>query len=111
MSERKQALYWCRLLILGLFISCSSGCFSQDPETTVTVIVSGLTSDDDRDKVNESLKGMADGSSHFIKSSWSGSTTTFKLSPVKDVDAFSKKVNFGEVTEVKDRTVKVSFQE
>lgn len=98
------------LLLFGILLS--AGCsfsFEQDPEETVTVEVSGVTNDDDRDEVSETLKGMTDGSSHILHSSWSGNTVTYSLSPVKDVDAFSKKINFGKVTEVKDRTVKVDF--
>jgi len=33
-----------------------------------------------------------------------------ELFPVSDVQAFSKKIDFGRVVEVKDRTVKVEFE-
>jgi hypothetical protein len=36
-----------------------------------------------------------------------GGVLTVELSPVKDVEAFARKIDFGKVTEVKDRTVTV----
>jgi hypothetical protein len=35
---------------------------------------------------------------------------TFELSPVNDVEAFAKKINFGKVTEVKDRRVIIELE-
>lgn len=45
----------------------------------------------------------------MMTSSASGDKMTVELSPVEDIDAFSRKINFGEVIEVDGRTVKVKF--
>ena len=89
-----------------------SGCnlkFEHDPEKTVTIEITGSMTDDERDQIGEILKGMTDGTSHMLTSSWAGEKATIKLSPVFDVEAFSRKINFGKVTEVDGRTVKVEF--
>ena len=94
-------------LLVGVLASLV-GC-NQDPAVTVTVEISGISAESDREDVKESLEGMTDGSSYSTNSSHSGSKMTISLSPVSDVDAFVKKINFGTVTEVKGRTVKVDF--
>jgi hypothetical protein len=102
------------VLLLAAVLPNLAGCnfsFEQDPATTVTVEISGISDEGDREQVEETLKGMTDGSSHSIASSWSGDKMTVNLSPVGDVQAFSRKINFGEVTEVDGRTVKVKFVE
>jgi hypothetical protein len=73
------------------------------------VEITGVDNEDDRDEIQETLKGMTDGSSHLMTSSSSGKKMTVRLSPVKDVQAFSRKINFGEVTQVDGRTVRVEF--
>ena len=88
--------------------SCSFN-FEHDPAETVTVEITGVNDEDDRDEIRETLKGMTDGSSHLMTSSSSGKKMTVRLSPVKDVQAFSRKINFGEVTQVDGRTVRVEF--
>jgi hypothetical protein len=98
--------------IVAAIVLCLAGCgisFEHDPAKTVTVVITGISADADREEVGETLKGMTDGSSHLMTSSSSGTTMTVKLSPVSDVEAFSRKINFGEVTEVDERTVKVDF--
>ena len=50
-----------------------------------------------------------DGNGHMITTTYSGKTMNITLSPVSDVDAFSKKIDFGEVTETDGRSLKVDF--
>ncbi len=98
--------------IVAAIVFSLAGCgisFEHDSAKTVTVVITGISTAADREEVGETLQGMTDGSSHLMTSSSSGSTMTIKLSPVTDVEAFSRKINFGDVTEVKDRTVKVTF--
>jgi hypothetical protein len=100
------------LLVLAVILLAHSSCnfsLKHDPAKTVTVEIIGVDNEDDRDEIRETLKGMADGSSHLMTSSSSGEKMTVKLSPVSDVQAFSRKINFGEVTQVDGRTVRVEF--
>ena len=102
------------LPILAAFLLTLSSCgisFEQDPAKTVTVEITGVNDSKDRDDIQETLKGMTEGSSHMMTTSSSGDKMTVKLSPVGDVEAFSQKINFGKVTEVDGRTVKVEFVE
>ena len=100
------------LLLLAVVIS--GGCninFEQDPAETVTVEISGISDEADRESVQETLTGMTDGSNHFYTSSYSGDQMSISISPVSDVEAFAKKINFGNVTnvDVASRTVTVEF--
>ena len=94
--------------LLALCLLSLPGC-NQDPGVTVTLEITGISDQDDRKDLLETLKGMTDGSSHSMTSNWSGDRMTIKLSPVSDVDAFVKKIGFGTVTDVSGRTVKVDF--
>ena len=94
-------------VLVACLVTCA-GC-QQDPATTVTVEIKGINAEQDRDQVGETLKGMTDGSSHYMTSNFTGDTLTVKLSPVTDVQSFSRKINFGEVTSVEGRTVKVTY--
>jgi hypothetical protein len=85
-----------------------SGC-GYGPEQTVTVEISGVADDAARDEITEALKTMTDSSGHSISTTSSGDSMKVTLAPVSDVDAFAKKIKFGEVTEVRDRVVKVSI--
>jgi hypothetical protein len=99
-------------MVLLAVLLPQSGCnlsFEQDPATTVTVEITGVDNDSDRENIQETLKEMTDGSSHMMTSSSFGDTMTVSLSPVEDAEAFSKKINFGKVTEVDGRTIKVEF--
>jgi hypothetical protein len=112
MSVQSQPLRSTMLPILAaglLMLSSCSFSFEVDPATTVTVEIIGVNDEEDRDDIRETLIGMTDGSSHMMTSSASGDKMTVELSPVEDIAAFSRKINFGEVIEVDGRTVKVSF--
>ena len=93
-----------------LAVLLGSGCrMEHDPATMVTVEVTGIADDAARDEVVEILKGMTDGNSHLLTSTWDGQTMAVQLSPVADVSSFSRRINFGKVTEVNGRTVKVDY--
>ena len=113
MSVQSPARFrYAALPILAAVLLTLSSCnisFEQDPAKTVTVEITGVNDDVDGDEIRETLKGMAEGSSHMMTSSSSGDKLTVKLSPVGDVEAFSQKINFGKVTEVDGRTIKVDF--
>jgi hypothetical protein len=98
------------ILVLALAASLLSGCnVSHDPEKTVSVEIIGIRTDAERKQVRETLKRMTDGSSHYITSISSGNSMTVRVSPVSDVEKFSRRINFGKVIEVRGREVKVDF--
>lgn len=91
------------LIAVVLLGGCSYG-----PEQTVTIEITGELDDAEQEQIIEKLKTMTDGSSHSMSSFSSGNSTTIELAPVGDVQAFADKIDFGEVTAVEGRTVKVS---
>jgi hypothetical protein len=82
------------------------------PETTVTVEVIGVINDSTRDEILDKLRGMlhAPRSGEIFEASQVGTKLTVKLSPISDAESFSRKIDFGKVTEIKDRTVKVEVK-
>ena len=95
---------------LALAAIAVQGCSLQhDPAKTVELEISGISSESDRDAVKERLGDMTDGGGHMMSSTYFGSALNVKLSPVSDVDAFVKKINFGDVTSVEGRKIKVKF--
>ncbi len=78
----------------------------DSPENTVTIKIMGVTDDATKDAIKDKLKTMTDGG-HSMSLMKMGGVLTVELSPVKDVEAFARKIDFGTVTEVKDRTVTV----
>lgn len=114
MSQGKMRFRCAALTMLAVGLLTQSSCnisLEHDPAKTVIVEIAGVKDEKDRDEIKETLTGMAEGSSHMMTSSWSGDKMTIKLSPVGDVKAFSRKINFGKVTEVDERTIKVDFVE
>ncbi|MEX0939660.1 MAG: hypothetical protein WDZ59_17480 [Pirellulales bacterium] len=102
--RREVAMTVCFAILLPTLGGCE-----HDPAKTVNLQITGVSDEATRDEIQETLEGMTDGSSHFMTTTWSGETMRVKLSPVTDVEAFTRKINFGEVVEVDDRTVKVQF--
>ena len=106
----RMALQCFTLLALAGFLLTQVGCnisLEQDPEKTVSVEISGVKASE-RETITETLEGMVDGSGgHSMFSSFAGESMSVSLSPVSDPEAFAKKINFGKVTEVKERTIKV----
>jgi hypothetical protein len=96
--------------LLAILVLAVSGCGKSDPATTVTIEITGISDEADRDAVSEKLPEWTDGSGHSMTSSWSNDKMTINLSPVSDVQAFSEQIDFGKVTQVEDRTVKVQFE-
>lgn len=95
-------------LLLGTVGGCGIS-LEQDPATTVKIEIVGVDDDADRESIKEDLTELVDGSSHSMTSFSSGDNMTVSLSPVTDPDTFSKKIEFGTVTSVDDRTIKVEI--
>lgn len=105
----KQRGSWHAFGRLGILLATFtlSGCgYSSDQ--TVTLKIRGDLTEAKRDKIAETLKGMTDDSSHSYSGTWTGTTMSVSLAPVADVDAFAKKIEFGEVTSIEGRTIHVA---
>ena len=94
LTRTKMPYTWLFLLMMPC-VGCGYG-----PEETVTVKIAGSADQAQRDEILEKLKDLTDGSSHSISSTWSGDTMTVELAPVSNIDAFSKRIAFGKVTNV-----------
>lgn len=100
------------MLLVAVMLLGLAGCnlsFEHDPEKTVTVEISGISEESDRDRVREELEKITQGAMHMMTSSSSEGEMTVQVSPVTDVKKFVQGINFGKVTDVKDRTIKVQF--
>jgi hypothetical protein len=96
---------------LSALIAAAAGCsFKHDPAKMVTIEVTGVTTEADRERIKESVKKWVDGSSNMMTTMHTGGSLSIDLSPVTDVDAFVKKINFGEVTKVDGRKISVTFK-
>lgn len=107
---RKRTRFLTCLLITG-FLSLGVGCnpFEHEPELTVHIEISSITEQSERDEVREILKGMTDGSGHVMTTRRDGEILLIKLSPVHDVQSFARGINFGHVTEITGRTVRIEY--
>lgn len=90
------------LWAVGSLAGCNYG-----PDETVTIEISGVASDQSYADINDRLKQMTDSSSHKIISRRAGLNMTVELAPVADPEAFARKIDFGKVTAVEGRTIKV----
>lgn len=100
------------VLAACLVLVCSlPGCVKFEPDKTVLVEVTGLIAEADRDEVLEILKTMYDkgAGAKRSQSRYAEGLLTVKLYPVSDVEAFSRRINFGTVTDVSGRTVRVQY--
>jgi hypothetical protein len=86
-------------------------CVEFDPNRSVTVVIAGLASDAEQHEVIEILETMYDKNGGYkrYKARFDNKLLTIQMAPVADVDAFSRRINFGTVTEVTGRTIKVTY--
>ena len=109
-AHKQRTRPWTWLLITGfLFLNVGCNPFAHDPEQTVHIEISSITEQAERDEVHEILKGMTEGSGHVITTKRDRDTLLIKLSPVRDVQAFARRINFGQVTEIEGRTVRIEY--
>ena len=97
------------LAVMPLGLTGRNLSFEHDPAESVTVEISGISEESDRERVQENLTDITQGSMHMITSTSSGSQMTVQVSPVTDVKKFVQGIKFGKVTEMQDRTIKVQF--
>jgi hypothetical protein len=99
------------VLIAALLSVSAAGCsFKHDPATMVTIEITGVSAEADRERIKESVKKWTDGNSHMMTTTHVNDKLSIDLSPVTDVDAFSKKIDFGDVTKVDGRKITVTFK-
>ena len=76
-------------------------------------MVSGIEGSEARETVQEKMKDLRDSlgfsTSTPLSSISSGDTMTVSISPVTNVDAYAEKIDFGTVTNVEGRTIKVDY--
>lgn len=103
-----------RWMSAGLVLAALAitGC-GTDPAQSVTVMISGAPSDDaERERIKDALKSLMDSGPSKSTSSMSNSaerTLQMTLFPVRDVEAFAKRIDFGTVTRIDGRTVHVTI--
>jgi|GEM_PF-1251200 len=95
------------VLLLGL-VGCNFS-LEHDPAKTVTVKITGISEESDRERVKENLEDCIQGGMHMMTSNASGNEMTVQVSPVTDVEKFVQGVNFGNVSEVQGRAITVQF--
>jgi len=99
-----------KTLVAVLLVAGACGCsMENDPKLTVTVVVTGIPSKAESEQIEKTLKAVVSGPVRYTSSSWTGDTLTIQLSPVRNVQEFSSKIKFGNVTETQGNTVKVAF--
>jgi hypothetical protein len=98
--------------VLYLMLVCAlAGCVRFDPDETVLIEVTGVIEEADRAEVLEVLETMydKDAGAKRLQSRYNDRLLSVKMYPVSDVEAFSRRINFGTVTDVSGRTVKVQY--
>jgi hypothetical protein len=81
----------------------------ERPGPTVLVVVSGVEDDETSQIVQEKLKALVEGPRIQAVRGRKG-TLTVSLSPVPDPQALADKINFGTVTKVQGRTIRMTFE-
>ena len=95
------------IILLGAAVcGCS---LESDPKLTVTVIVTGIPSREESERIEKSLKDLVKGSIRRTSSTWTGDTLTIDLSPVPSAQELSRQINFGTVIETQGNTIKIAF--
>jgi len=105
-------------LLAAVVALASCGCRLQhDPAKTVSIEISGLPDSTEGEKLRDRIddaqkksKKWTDGSSNVITWNAAGQQMTIEVTPVSDVDAFLKSIDFGEVTSVEGRKVKMAYR-
>lgn len=100
-----------QVLIL-VVVAATAGCdLSHDPARTVTLEIEGSPSETDKDLIEEKVKSLIDEGSYVTKISSfeTNSKWTVNVSPVSDVETFASQIDFGEVTDINGRTIKIIY--
>ncbi len=84
-----------------------------DPNTIVTIVIAKKLSNAEQDPIIEQLLKLAGASNNVrIDPISQGDVTVFRVTPVKDLEGFAKKITFGKATKVdaKSRTITVELK-
>ena len=97
------------LALAACFALSSLGCSFDVPENGVQLIVEQDLGDDQMDILKLRLEKLRDeGGMQSISSMTMNGVTLINLSPVTDVETFSSRIDFGEVSNVEGRVVHLS---
>jgi hypothetical protein len=82
-----------------------------DPKKSVTVVIAGIENSTEQKEILAILATMYDKDRGYkrFKSQFQDKLFTVEMEPVTDVEAFSHRINFGTVTEVTGRVIKVTY--
>lgn len=81
---------------------------AADPETVVTIVIDKKLSNAEQDPIIDELIKVVDGAN--ILPTVEGETTIIRVSPVKNVDEFAKKIKFGKTTKVDPKTRSITVE-
>ena len=81
---------------------------AADPETVVTIVIDKKLSNAEQDPIIDELIKVVDGAN--ILPSVVGETTVIRVSPVKNVEEFAKKIKFGKTTKVDPKTRSINVE-
>jgi hypothetical protein len=83
----------------------------SDPNKSITIVVVGIENNTEQKETIEILETMYDKDRGYkrLKSQFRDRLLRVEMEPVTDVAAFSRRINFGMVTEVSGRTIKVTY--
>ncbi|QDT99400.1 hypothetical protein [Gimesia aquarii] len=81
---------------------------AADPETVVTIVIDKKLSNAEQDPIIDELIKVVDGAN--ILPNVVGETTVIRVSPVKNVEEFAKKIKFGKTTKVDPKTRSINVE-
>ncbi len=81
---------------------------AADPATVVEVVIAKKLSNAEQDPIIDELMKVADGLT--ILPVVEGETTIIRVSPIKDVATFAKKIKFGKTTKVDPKTRSITVE-
>lgn len=84
---------------------------TADPNTLVTIVIAKKLSNAEQDQIMDQVSElMKDTEDVEIELNKQGDTSIVKISPVADIEAFSKKIKFGKATKVDPKTRSITVE-
>jgi hypothetical protein len=77
------------------------------PDETITIIITGIRKNETGKEIEEKVQAMTDSKPSSMRAVFRRGVKTITLAPVKDPQAFADKIDFGRVTSVEGRTIKM----
>jgi hypothetical protein len=101
----------CCLFVCALAGCLLTGCIESDPNKNINIVIVGIESAAEQKEVIEILEAMYDKERRDkrFKSQFRDNQLTVEMEPVTNVETFARRIDFGTVTEVTGRTIKVTY--